>query len=355
MAASDLESRRPLSAESTLDRTTSSSQPGPGGGGRFLTVTLHVLSNHGLMLFGFLLVALYSYLLPATFLSHQTLRAILGSSVIVSFLALAEILVIASGNYDLSIAYSIGLMHIIAMALLVRVGLPWPVIIVVTSAAGGLIGLINGLLVEYIKIDSFIATLGVGTVIYGIGAWYTNGAQLTGTIPDGFTAINDTTIFEIPLPALFVAALMAVLWIGFEFLPIGRQLYATGGNRKAAELTGIPSRRLIISAFVASGTIVGFAGVVLAARLQVAQSAVGPEFLLPAFVGALLGSTTIRPGRVNALGTIVAVLVLAIGIAGLQQLGGGFYVEPIFQGGSLVLSVGIAGYAARRRREGRQY
>jgi ribose transport system permease protein len=75
---------------------------------------------------------------------------------------------------------------------------------------------------------------------------------------------------------------------------------------------------------------------------------------LPAFVGALLGSTTIRPGRVNAFGTIVAVLVLAIGISGLQQLGGGFYVEPIFQGVSLILSVGLAGYAARRRREGRR-
>jgi ribose transport system permease protein len=117
-------------------------------------------------------------------------------------------------------------------------------------------------------------------------------------------------------------------------------------------LTGIPSRRLVISAFVASGAIVGVAGVVLAARLQVGQSAVGPEFLLPAFVGALLGSTTIRPGRVNALGTLLAVLVLAIGIAGLQQLGGGFYVEPIFQGASLILSVGLAGYAARRRRHG---
>ena len=156
----------------------------------------------------------------------------------------------------------------------------------------------------------------------------------------------------VPLPALFVLTLVLVLWVCFEFLPIGRRIYAIGGNRKAAELTGIPARRLVLGAFVASGAIVGFAAVILAARLQVGQSAVGPEFLLPAFVGALLGSTTVRPGRVNTVGTIVAVLVLAIGIAGLQQLGGGFYVEPIFQGASLVLSVGIAGYAARRRRLG---
>ena len=157
-----------------------------------------------------------------------------------------------------------------------------------------------------------------------------------------------------PLPAIFVVALVIALWIGFEYLPVGRRVYAVGGNRKAAELTGIPTRRLVIGAFVLSGAIVGFASVILAARRQVGQSAVGPEFLLPAFVGALLGSTSIRPGRVNALGTIVAVLVLATGIAGLQQLGGGFYVEPIFQGTSLILSVGIAGYAARRRRFGQR-
>ena len=133
-------------------------------------------------------------------------------------------------------------------------------------------------------------------------------------------------------------------------MPAGRRLYATGANRKAAELTGVPARRLVMGAFVTSGLIVGLAGVILAARLQVAQSSVGPEFLLPAFVGALLGATTVRPGRVNAWGTIIAVLVLAVGIAGLQQLGNSFFVEPIFQGAALIISVGLAGYAARRRK-----
>jgi len=303
-------------------------------------VLLHLVSFHGLLVFAVLLVALYAVLLPHTFLSPQTLRAVLSASVIVSFLALAEMVVIASGNYDLSVAYAIGLTHIAAMGLLVNADLPWP--------------LVNGVLVEYARIDSFIASLGVGTILYGLGAWYTNGSQVVGDVPAAFTAINDATMLGVPLPAIFVGILAAGLWVAFEFLPVGRRIYAVGANRKAAELTGITARRLVIGCFVFAGAVSGFAGVVLAARLQVGQSAVGPEFLLPAFVGALLGSTTIRPGRVNALGTIVAVLVLAIGIAGLQQLGGGFYVEPIFQGSSLILSVGLAGYAARRRQANRR-
>jgi ribose transport system permease protein len=265
-------------------------------------------------------------------------------------LALAEMIVIATGNYDLSIAYNVGLMHILAMGLLTDAMIPWPFVVVLTIAAGGLIGWINGALVEYAKIDSFIATLGVGTILYGVGSWYTNGTQLVGNVPQGFADLNDARLLTIPLPTYMVAAVAILAWICLEHIPVGRQLYAIGSNRRAAELIGVPARRLVIGAFVASGLIVGLAGVLLAARLQVAQSSVGPEFLLPAFVGALLGATTVRPGRVNAWGTIIAVLVLAVGIAGLQQLGNSFFAEPIFQGAALIISVGLAGYAARRRK-----
>jgi ribose transport system permease protein len=315
---------------------------------KWKSILLELLSNQGLLLFGILLIIIFSLILPR-FLSGETINAVLSISSVTSLLALAEMIVIATNNYDLSIGYGIGLLHISAMGLLVQAGLPWPLVVVAVIVGGGAVGLINGLLVEYAKIDSFIATLGVGTMLYGIGAYYTNGAQVVGVVPDGFGAINYTNVLGVPLPAIFVAVLVVILWALFEYLPIGRQLYAIGNNRKAAELTGINARRLIIWAFVACGMIVGCAAVILAARLQVGQSTVGPEFLLPAFVGALLGQTTVKPGRVNPLGTIIAVLVLAIGIAGLQQLGLGFYVEPLFQGAALVLSVGLAGYAARRR------
>jgi ribose transport system permease protein len=314
------------------------------------SAVLHILSVHGLLVFGILLVVVFALLLPATFTGSQNFRAILGNNTTVALLAMAEMIVIATGNYDLSIAYNVGLMHILAMGLLTDAGLPWPLVVIVTIGAGGVVGWVNGVLVEYAKIDSFIATLGVGTILYGFGTWYTNGTQLVGNVPLAFANLNDAKLFTIPLPTYMVAAVAILAWIGLEHVPIGRQLYAIGSNRRAAELTGIRARRLVMGAFLCSGLIVGLAGVLLAARLQVAQSSVGPEFLLPAFVGALLGATTVRPGRVNAWGTIIAVLVLAIGIAGLQQLGNSFFAEPIFQGTALIVSVGLAGYAARRRK-----
>jgi len=322
--------------------------PPPRSGVR--SMALQILATNGLLVFGILLIALFAILLPGTFAGIQTLRAILGNNTTVALLAMAEMLVIACGNYDLSIAYSIGLMHIIAMSLIVWAGVPWPVVVIITIAAGGLIGWINGVLVEYAKIDSFIATLGVGTILYGVGTFITNGTQVVGVVPQPFALINDGRVLGLPFPTYIVAVIAVLAWLGLEHFPVGRQLYAIGANRRAAELSGVNSRRLVMGSFVCGGLIVGLAGVILAARLQVAQSSVGPEFLLPAFVGALLGATTVRPGRVNAAGTIIAVLVLAVGIAGLQQLGNSFFVEPIFQGGALIISVGLAGYAARRRK-----
>ena len=326
------------------------SRPEPGGERSLRGIALYILATHGLLIFGIVLAIIFAVLLPGTFAGIQTIRAILGNNTTVALLAMAEMLVIAGGNYDLSIAYSIGLMHIIAMSLVVWVGVPWPLVVVITILAGGVVGWINGALVEYAKIDSFIATLGVGTVLYGVGTFITNGTQVVGVVPEWFADINDARLFGLPFPTYLVVLVAIVAWICLEHLPLGRHLYAIGSNRRAAELTGVNSRRLVMGSFVWSGLIVGLAGVILAARLQVAQSSVGPEFLLPAFVGALLGATTVRPGRVNAAGTIIAVLVLAVGIAGLQQLGNSFFVEPIFQGGALIVSVGLAGYAARRRK-----
>jgi ribose transport system permease protein len=327
-----------------------SAAPEPPRRSRIGGLALHILSTHGLLVFGVLLVIVFAMMLPATFTGSQNFRAILGNNTTVALLALAEMIVIATGNYDLSIAYNVGLMHILAMGLLTDAMLPWPVVVILTIVGGGIIGWVNGALVEYAKIDSFIATLGVGTILYGVGSWYTNGTQLVGNVPMAFADLNDAKFLTIPLPTYMVALVAIVAWVCLEHIPTGRRLYAIGSNRKAAELTGVPARRLVMGSFVASGLIVGLAGVLLAARLQVAQSSVGPEFLLPAFVGALLGATTVRPGRVNAWGTIIAVLVLAIGIAGLQQLGNSFFAEPIFQGVALIVSVGLAGYAARRRK-----
>lgn len=309
-----------------------------------------VLSRYALVILGLLLIIVFSLTLRSTFPTSRTVSSILSDQSTVAMLALAEMLVVAVGHYDLSVGYSLGLIELVSVGLLYRDNLPWGLIIIIVLVIGGVIGLINGLLVTVAKIDSFIATLGLGYFLYGVDNWYSQGQQVSGEgFPLPFANLNAASLAGVPLPAIYVIVLAAVLWLLMEYTPIGRYMYAIGSNPRAAELSGIKVRRYTLGAFVAAGVIVAAAAVVLAAKLQVGESDLGPEFLLPAFVGALLGATAIRPGRVNVWGTIVAVLVLGVGISGLQQMGGAFFVDPMFNGGTLIVAVGAAGYAARRQ------
>lgn len=304
---------------------------------------------YGLVILTVLLIVIFSILLPDTFPTVLNLRSIIANKTIIAILSLAAMIPMACGRIDLTIGYGIVLWHILAISLQTMLGLPWPIAVAIVLVAGALTGFLNGLLVEVAKIDSFIATLGTGTVIYAVALWHTGGRQVVGVLPDGFYALNGTMVLGLPITGFYVLALALAMWIILEYLPIGRYVYAIGANPKAAALNGIPVRRFVIGAFIASGTLSAVAGVLLASRLRIGQASVGLEYLLPALVGAFLGSTTIKPGRVNVWGTMIGVIILAVGIAGIQQFGGSFFVEPLFNGVTLLVAIGIAGYAQRRR------
>ena len=308
-----------------------------------------LLPVYGLVILTVLLILIFSVLLSDTFPTLLNLRSIIANKTIIAILSLAAMIPMACGRIDLTIGYGIVLWHILAISLQTLYGFPWPVAVAVVLVLGAATGLLNGLLVEVAKIDSFIATLGTGTVIYALALWHTGGRQVVGVLPDGFLALNGTMLFGLPITGFYVLALALVLWIILEYLPIGRYVYAIGAHPKAAALNGIPGRRFVIGAFIASGVLSAVAGVLLASRLRIGQASVGLEYLLPALVGAFLGSTTIKPGRVNVWGTMIGVIILAVGIAGIQQFGGSFFVEPLFNGVTLLVAIGIAGYAQRRR------
>ncbi|MDQ0422832.1 ribose transport system permease protein [Peteryoungia aggregata LMG 23059] len=305
--------------------------------------------TYGLVILMFGLILLFSILLPTTFPTMLNVRAILSDKAIIALLSLAAMIPMVAGRIDLTVGYGIVLWHILAISLQTLYGFPWPVAVAIVLVLGVVIGALNGLLVEVARIDSFIATLGTGTILYALALWHTGGRQMVGALPDAFYAINGTFVFGLPITAIYVLVITVVLWVALEYTPIGRYLYAIGANQRAAELNGIPTRKFVIGAFVTSGLMTALAGVLLASKLRIGQASVGLEFLLPALVGAFLGSTTIKPGRVNVWGTIVGVMILAVGISGIQQFGGSFWVEPLFNGTTLLIAIGIAGYAQRKK------
>ncbi len=317
---------------------------------RFSGSTLsNLVAVYGLLLVFLLIMLIFGLLRPSSFFSATNINTIMVSQSVTAILAFAEMVPLATKQFDLSIGYHLGMAQVLVVGLQITQGLAWPEAAALVLLASLLTGVINGVLVTYLRIDSFIATMGTGTLLYGVTNWYSNGEQISGMgLPDSFT--NLTQIFHgLPLPAVYVAVIAVALWIVTERLPVGRNLYVIGANVRAAELTGIDVRRHVMGAFVVSGLLSGFAGIVLGSILQTGTPSVGPEYLLPAFAATLLGATSIKPGRVNVIGTLLSVLVLAFSFSGVQQLGAPFYVQYFFNGGILVVAVGLSVYAARRR------
>ncbi len=311
---------------------------------------IRLIPVYGLVILTVLLIALFSILLPDTFPTMLNLRSIVSDKAIIALLSLAAVIPMAAGRIDLTVGWGIVLWHILAISLQTKYGIPWPLAALIVIALGAAVGFFNGLLVEVASVDSFIATLGSGTVIYAVALWHTDGRQMVGILPDSFYALTTTQLFGLPITGYFVVLVAILMWIVLEYMPIGRYLYAIGANPKAAALNGIPVRRFVMGAFVASGVLTAIAGIFLASKLRVGQASVGLEFLLPALVGAFIGSTTIKPGRVNVWGTMIGVAILAVGISGIQQFGGSFFVEPLFNGLTLLVAVVIAGYTQRKQR-----
>ncbi len=309
---------------------------------------MQIFTRYGLLVICVLLALIFSLTTPS-FASMLTLQAILASKSKIALLALAATIPMIVGKIDLNVGFGIVLWHILAITLQVEYGFSWQMAMVIVLGLSAVYGLLNGILVALADIDSFVATLGSGTVLYAVALWHSGGRQIVGDLPDAFVALHHTELFGIPVVAFYVILAAVVLWLVTEHTPIGRCMYAVGGNPAAATLNGISVNRYTIGAFIASSLLTGFTGVIIAAEQGVGQASVGMDYLLPALVGAFLGSTTIRPGRVNVWGTIVGIAILAIGIAGIQQFGGAFWVEPLFNGATLLFSITLAGYAQRRR------
>jgi len=310
-------------------------------------------SNYGMVLLTVALFILFAALRPTSFATLLNFQLLTSSKSVLLILALAVTVPMVAGKIDLSIGYGVGLWQVMSLSWQLK-GIDFRLVIVLCVVGGAVIGLMNAVLVELAQVDAFIATLATGQVIYAITYWYTGGQQITdstGARAAGFDQLSQWSLGPIPGPFIIAVLLGIVLWVVLDYLPVGRYLYAVGANPAAARLIGIPRRRYVVGAMVTSGMLTAVAGIILASQQAgVAQANIGPDYLLPALAAAFLGSTTIRPGRVNGLGTILGVTISVIGISGLQQLfPNQFYLEPLFNGLTLVAAITIASLASRRR------
>jgi ribose transport system permease protein len=308
--------------------------------------------------FGFyILIAMvvgFSIALPDSFPTTANFRAIAGNQAIGAILAIALILPLAAGAFDLSLASVMTLTSVVAAGMFHSLDAPVVVAVLAAVVVGTIFGVVNGVGVAVIGIDSLIVTLATGSVATGVAQWWTNGSIFTDKIPQSFQDIGQRQPAGIPLPVIYMAVIGIVVWWVLERTPVGRYVYALGDNHEAARLTGLRTSRLTVGSFTIAGALAGLAGVVLSAKTGSGNPTIGASFLLPAFAAAFLGATIFRPGQYNIVGTVVAVFIVAIGLAGLTQLGVAFYIEPVFTGVVLFVAVALTKFQGWKRIVGRE-
>jgi ribose transport system permease protein len=222
--------------------------------------------------------------------------------------------------------------------------------VVITLLIGAAVGCVNAVIVTRFHIEPVIGTLAVSSVLAAVSYWVANGQTVLYGISPGFAKIGTLKPLGIPITVFFLAVVALVLWYMLDHTPAGRFLYAAGANPKAARLSGVNVVRLQWVALITSGVLASLAGVVLTMQLGSAAFGAGDSYLLPAYTAAFLGSTQIKPGRFNVLGTLVALYLIGIGVKGLQLRFPQYaWIANLVEGVILLLAVGIAVRSARRR------
>ncbi len=289
----------------------------------------------------------------SVFPTAANLQNIAGSQSVLAVLTLGLLIPMVAGNLDLSIGSTAGMASIFTAAAFAHGHVPLFVGVLVGVAVGATVGLVNGLIVTRFQIDPFIVTLGTASVILGIVDWYTKGLAIVQGIPSSLVSFGGGKALGIPKTVLVLGLVALTVWYLLEQTPYGRSLHAIGSNKAAARLVGIKVERATCTAFVLSGSFAGLAGVLLLARSGAGNPQVGQSFTLTAIAAAFLGAASFKLGRLNVLGTLVAIFFLAVNITGLTFAGVSNWISEVFTGLSLVLAVAFATVLSRPRRTSR--
>jgi ribose transport system permease protein len=277
------------------------------------------------------------------FLTVSTFQVVFSQSAVTAVLGLAFLVPLTTDAYDLSIGEMMSLTIVLMNWMTLHTRLPIGVIAALVVATSALIGAVSGFVVVKLRVNSLIATLGMSEVLSSIQLYISQNHQVSGSFSSVFVAVGNNKLFGIPYLDLYMIVIALVLWFVLEQTPLGRRMFAVGGNREAARLAGISANRIIWGSLIASAAIASVAGVLYTAQVGAYTGDIGQGYLFPALAAVFFGASQLSQ-RPNVWGTLIAFFALAFGIQGLTlQFGAGaFWVSPLFQGVALIGAVAIA-------------
>jgi len=310
-------------------------------------IALLILSRYGTLIGLVAMIIVFTIKSPYTFFTIGNFSNILSQSSLTAIIAAGLTMTLVVGEFDLSIGYVASFAGLLVVGFIAQNGIPVLVGVPLILLIGAVIGTANGLLVTKVRINAVIATLGVGTILTGIGFAY-SAFPIAANVPPLFLQLSlGSVVFGIPNSIIIMLVVLAILWVILNKTDLGQKMQAVGGNIEAARLSGLRVDRIKIFAFATAGVCAALTGVLLSSLLGSGTLAAADGYLLDAFAAVFLGSATIRDGEFHIVGTLVGVLVIAVGFNGLSIFGAPTFVQPIFKGGVLILAVGLSTLSRR--------
>jgi ribose transport system permease protein len=294
------------------------------------------------------IILVFSIMLPGIFLSWTNFSILFATQAPGAVLALALIIPLTAGDYDLSVGATLTTSAVTIGVLNAVYQVPIGVVVPIALVFGVVIGLVNAFFIVYVRIPSLVVTMGTTSVLTGVVQWMTNSSTIGGISPVLINLVARWRLFGISYAFYYVIAIAIVIWLVFEYTPLGRRILFVGRSREVARLSGIDVDRVRVGCLVASALLASVGGIVYAGLLGAADPFSGLNYLLPAFAAAYLGATAIIPGRFNPWGAVIAVYFLATGITGLTMLGIPLWVTSVFNGAALILAVTVSQFARGR-------
>ena len=294
-----------------------------------------------------LLILFFFAMRPDMFLSFVNVRNILYQISILAIIAGAQTIVMVVGDFDLSVGATSSLAGAVTSVMLLGEN-PMGVAILAGLAVGLLVGLVNGVLIAYLRLSAFIATLATMTSVIGLAYIVTGGTTVFGMPPE-FNELGQGKFLNVPLPVYFAVLISVLIWALLRFTTLGRRLHAIGGNEEVARLSGVNVRWARLLAFTMAGFISAIGGILLAARLGSAAAEQGSDNTLFSVAAVFLGMTVIRSGAANLGGTMIGVAIIGVMSNGLNILGVNAYIQQVVTGIIIILAVVLSGLKTRER------
>ncbi|MEV4603889.1 ABC transporter permease [Amycolatopsis sp. NPDC049253] len=292
------------------------------------------------------LVCVAMALLSDSFLSSRNFTNILTQSTVVGIAAVGATLVIITGGIDLSVGAGVALAGMVASQL-VNGGLAGFLGVVACLMIGAAIGAFNGISVAWLRLAPFIVTLAVLGMGRGLTLQLSQGQSVYG-LPSGLTWLGGATIGAVPVPVFLLAAMFLIGHLVLSRTTLGHQIYAVGGNRQAARLSGIPDKRVLFQAYLIAGACAGLAALVLVGRLGAATPTAGTGLELQVIAAVVIGGTSLFGGKGSMVGTLIGVLLIGVINNGLTLLNVSPFWVQFIQGALILVAVLLDAFNQRR-------